>query len=76
MWLYSINETAGTIDLFTVNQTNGVLTPVQTFTVPLPSGYTGTLKNGSEIDVAPAGDLLFVSMRLDLTSLWARWCRT
>jgi len=68
MWLYSINETAGTIDLFTVNQTNGVLTPVQTFTVPLPSGYTGTLKNGSEIDVAPAGDLLFVSMRLDLTT--------
>jgi len=68
MWLYSINETTGTIDLFTVNQTNGVLTPVQTFTVPLPSGYTGTLKNGSEIDVAPAGDLLFVSMRLDLTT--------
>ena len=28
------------------------------------SGYTG-LKSGSEIDIAPAGDLLFVSMRLD-----------
>jgi len=71
MWLYSINETAGgttttsgTIDLFSVNQTTGVLTSVMTFNVPLPSGYTGA-KNGSEIDIAPAGDLLFVSMRLD-----------
>jgi 6-phosphogluconolactonase len=70
-WLYSINEaaggattTAGTIDLFSVNQTNGTVTPVMTFTVPLPTGYTG-VKNGAEIDVAPAGDLLFVSMRLD-----------
>jgi 6-phosphogluconolactonase len=70
-WLYSINETAGgatstsgTIDLFAVNQTAGTLTPTMTFTVPLPAGYSG-LKNGSEIDIAPAGDLLFVSMRLD-----------
>ncbi|HMF41593.1 MAG TPA: beta-propeller fold lactonase family protein, partial [Polyangia bacterium] len=71
MWLYSINETAGgatstsgTIDQFSVNQTTGVLTPVMTFNIPLPSGYSG-LKMGSEIDMAPAGDLLFVSMRLD-----------
>ena len=35
-----------------------------TTNVPLPTGYTG-VKNGSEIDIAPAGDLLFVSMRLD-----------
>ena len=52
------------LDLFSVNQTTGVLTSVMTFNVPLPSGYTGA-KNGSEIDIAPAGDLLFVSMRLD-----------
>ena len=46
-WLYSINETAGgasstsgTIDLFSVNQTTGVLTAVMTFSVPLPTGYT------------------------------------
>jgi 6-phosphogluconolactonase len=71
MWLYAINETAGgagttagTIDLFSVNQSTGVLTPVMTFNVTLPPGYSG-LKNGSEIDVAPAGDLLFVSIRLD-----------
>jgi 6-phosphogluconolactonase len=71
MWLYAINElaggatsAAGTIDLFSVNQTTGAVAPAMTFTVPLPTGYTG-LKNGSEIDVAPAGDLLFVSMRLD-----------
>ena len=70
-WLYSINETAGgastttgTIDLFSVNQTTGVVAPSATFTVPLPTGYTG-VKNGAEIDIAPAGDLLFVSMRLD-----------
>jgi 6-phosphogluconolactonase len=70
-WLYAINETAGgagtttgTIDLFSVNQSSGALTAVMTFSVPLPTGYSG-LKNGSEIDVAPAGDLLFISMRLD-----------
>ena len=49
---------------FSVNQTSGAVAPVMTYTVPLPTGYTG-LKNGSEIDVAPAGDMLFVSMRLD-----------
>jgi 6-phosphogluconolactonase (cycloisomerase 2 family) len=71
MWLYSINETAGgasttsgTIDQFSVNQTTGVLTSVATFNVPLPTGYSG-LKNGSEIDIGPNGDLMFISMRLD-----------
>jgi 6-phosphogluconolactonase len=63
-WLYSINETAGTIDQFSINQTTGVLTSVAEYTVPLPTGYSG-LKNGSEIDIAPVGNLLFVSMRLD-----------
>jgi 6-phosphogluconolactonase len=70
-WLYSINETAGgasttsgTLDLFSVNQTTGVLTPTMTFNIPLPAGYSG-LKNGSEIDMSPTGDLLFISMRLD-----------
>jgi 6-phosphogluconolactonase len=70
-WLYSINETAGgasttagTIDQFSVDQTTGIVSPVMTFSVPVPAGYSG-LKNGSEIDMAPAGDLLFVSMRLD-----------
>ena len=54
----------GTIDVFSVNQTTGAVAFVMTTNVPLPTGYTG-LKNGSEIDIAPAGDLLFVSMRLD-----------
>jgi 6-phosphogluconolactonase len=70
-WLYSINETAGgatspsgTIDFFKVDQTAGTVTSSATFNVPLPAGYTG-LKNGSEIEIAPSGSLLFVSMRLD-----------
>ena len=70
-WLYSINETAGgaasasgTIDFFTVDQTAGTVTSSATFTVPLPAGYSG-LKNGGEIEIAPSGNLLFVSMRLD-----------
>jgi len=74
MWLYAINETAGgtasaagSIDLFSFNQANGDLTPVQTFPVPLPSGYTGA-KNGSEIEIAPLGNFLYVSMRLDNTA--------
>jgi 6-phosphogluconolactonase len=32
--------------------------------VPLPTGYSG-LENGSEIEIGPNGDLMFVSMRLD-----------
>jgi 6-phosphogluconolactonase len=70
-WLYSINETAGgaasesgSIDFFTFDQSNGDLTPKQTFPVPLPSGYTG-LKMGAEIEIAPSGKFLYVSMRLD-----------
>ena len=70
-WLYAINETAGgadsaagTIDFFTVDQTAGTVTSTATFTVPLPAGYIG-LKNGSEIEIAPSGNLLIVSMRLD-----------
>jgi len=70
-WLYSINETAGgaasergTLDLFSFNQTSGALTPVHTYNVPLPSGYSG-LKNGAEIVIAPSGSFLYVSMRLD-----------
>jgi 6-phosphogluconolactonase (cycloisomerase 2 family) len=70
-WLYSINETAGesttttgSIDLFLVDQTAGMVTSKATYTVPLPTGYTGA-KNGSEIEIAPSGNLLFVSMRLD-----------
>ncbi|MBN2575396.1 MAG: lactonase family protein [Deltaproteobacteria bacterium] len=70
-WLYAINETAGgndspagAIDLFSVDEQTGTLTAEDTFAVPLPDGYSGA-KNGSEIEIAPAGDLLFVSMRLD-----------
>jgi 6-phosphogluconolactonase len=70
-WLYSINETAGgansaagTIDLFTVDQTAGTVTSTATFDVPLPAGYTGA-KNGAEIEILPSGNLLIVSMRLD-----------
>jgi 6-phosphogluconolactonase len=73
-WLYSINETAGgqssaagSLDLFSFNQTTGALTPVQTYAVPLPAGYTGP-KNGSEIVIAPSGSFLYVSMRLDNTA--------
>jgi 6-phosphogluconolactonase len=70
-WLYSINETAGgassaagSIDFFTVDQTAGSVTSTATFDVPLPTGYTG-VKNGAEIEIAPSGNLLIVSMRLD-----------
>jgi 6-phosphogluconolactonase (cycloisomerase 2 family) len=70
-WLYSINETAGgttsasgTIDFFTVDQTAGTVVSSATFSVPLPAGYTGA-KMGAEIEIAPSGNVLFVSMRLD-----------
>jgi 6-phosphogluconolactonase (cycloisomerase 2 family) len=70
-WLYSINETAGgassaagSIDLFTVDQTAGTVTSVATYAVPLPTGYTGA-KNGSEIEILPGEKVLIVSMRLD-----------
>jgi 6-phosphogluconolactonase (cycloisomerase 2 family) len=70
-WLYSINETAGgassaagSIDLFSVDQTAGTVTSVATYSVPLPTGYTGA-KNGSEIEILPGEKVLIVSMRLD-----------
>jgi 6-phosphogluconolactonase len=71
-WLYAINETAGaaatatvgTLDFFRVDQSAGTVTSVSTFEVPLPADYAGA-RNGSEIEIAPTGDLLFVSMRLD-----------
>ena len=56
--------TVGTLDFLAVDQTAGTMASVATFDVPLPAGYSGA-KNGSEIEIAPAGDLLFVSMRLD-----------
>jgi 6-phosphogluconolactonase len=70
-WLYSINETAGgttsaagSIDVFTVDQTARTVTSTATVDVPLPAGYTGA-KNGAEIAIAPSGSVLIVSMRLD-----------
>ena len=70
-WLYSINETAGgatspagMIDFFKVDQTAGTVVSSATFSVPLPAGYTGA-KNGAEIEIAPSGSVLYVSMRLD-----------
>jgi 6-phosphogluconolactonase len=71
MWLYAINETAGgpgsasgSIELFSFDQSDGGLTPAQTYPVPLPDGYAGA-KNGAEIAIAPSGNFLYVSMRLD-----------
>jgi 6-phosphogluconolactonase (cycloisomerase 2 family) len=69
-FLYSINEkggsTAGSIDFFEFNQTNGTLESEDTFDSPLPPGYTATnAKNGGEIAIAPNGDFLYVSLRLD-----------
>ena len=40
------------------------MTSSATISVPLPAGYTGA-KNGAEIEIAPSGNILFVSMRLD-----------
>jgi 6-phosphogluconolactonase (cycloisomerase 2 family) len=63
-WLYSINETNGTVSLFTFDQTAGTLTPVDSVS-SLPASYTGAMKNASEISIAPSGKFLYVSNRLD-----------
>jgi 6-phosphogluconolactonase (cycloisomerase 2 family) len=44
------------------------VTSSATIRVPLPAGYTGA-KNGAEIEIAPSGNILFVSMRLDSVAL-------
>ena len=74
-WLYSINETSGgatspsgTIDFFKVDQDTGTVTSLATVSVPLPAGYSGA-KNGAEIEIAPSGNVLFASMRLDSVAL-------
>ena len=63
-WVYSINETNGTVSLFTFDQTAGSLTPVDTVPAIQPD-YQGALKNSSEVVIAPSGKFLYLSNRLD-----------
>jgi 6-phosphogluconolactonase (cycloisomerase 2 family) len=63
-WLYSINETNGTVGFFTFDQTEGSLTPIADVPAIQPD-YQGALKNSSEVVIAPSGKFLYVSNRLD-----------
>jgi 6-phosphogluconolactonase len=60
--VYVINEVAGTIDLFTYDDTTGNLT-LQDTVSSVPPEYTGTDKFASEIAISPSGDFVYVSNR-------------
>lgn len=63
-WLYTITETAGTISFFLFDSTTGALAHQATIS-SLPATFTGTAKNGSEIEIDKTGHFLYVSNRLD-----------
>jgi 6-phosphogluconolactonase len=61
-WMYSIQEEASTIVLFSYDSETGGLRPQQTIST-LPDGYTGT-NFCSEIMVSPDGRFLYAANRL------------
>jgi 6-phosphogluconolactonase len=61
-WVYVVNEVAGTIDLFTYNDTNGTLT-LESSVSSVPPDYTSADKFASEIAISPEGDFVYVSNR-------------
>jgi 6-phosphogluconolactonase len=67
-WLYSINETAGSISYFHFDESDGTLAHQETVSsLPDDSPFTITDKNrsGSEIEIDAAGEFLYISNRVD-----------
>jgi 6-phosphogluconolactonase len=67
-WLYSINETGGSISRFTFDETAGTLQHQQTISsLPEDSPFTVEAQNrsGSEIEIDQSGRFLYVSNRVD-----------
>ncbi|MEO8180367.1 MAG: beta-propeller fold lactonase family protein [Deltaproteobacteria bacterium] len=67
-WLYSINETGGSISFFKFDETTGTLQHQQTISsLPDNSPFTVEALNrsGSEIEIDQAGRFLYVSNRVD-----------
>ena len=67
-WLYSINETAGSISLFLFDDTNGTLEHQETISsLPEDSPFTveDGNRSGSEIEIDQSGQFLYVSNRVD-----------
>jgi 6-phosphogluconolactonase len=61
-WLYCITEEASTLTVFSYNQSNGGLFPIQTLSA-LPPGFKGS-SFASAVQVAPNGRLLYAANRL------------
>jgi 6-phosphogluconolactonase len=67
-WLYSINETAGSISFFLFDNSDGTLTHQQTVSsLPDDSPFTieDSNRSGSEIEIDSSGKFLYVSNRVD-----------
>lgn len=67
-WVYSINETGGSISFFHFNETDGTLAHQETISsLPDDSPFTveDMNRSGSEIEVDRSGRFLYVSNRVD-----------
>jgi 6-phosphogluconolactonase len=67
-WLYSINETAGSISFFLFDNSDGTLTHQETVSsLPDDSPFTieASNRSGSEIEIDSSGKFLYVSNRVD-----------
>jgi 6-phosphogluconolactonase len=63
-WLYSVNETEGSISYFAFDDADGTIVHDETVAIPPPASYTGDLESAA-IQIDPNGSFLYVASRLD-----------
>ncbi len=63
-WLYSVNETEGSISYFAFDDADGTIVHDETIAIPAPGSYTGDLESAA-IQIDPTGNFLYVASRLD-----------
>ncbi len=63
-WLYSVNETEGSISYFAFDDADGTIVHDETIAIPPPAGYTGDL-NSAAIQISENGNFLYVASPLD-----------
>jgi 6-phosphogluconolactonase len=63
-WLYSVNETDGSISYFAFDDADGSIVHDETVAIPRPAGYTGDM-NSAAIQISENGSYLYVASPLD-----------
>lgn len=63
-WLYSVNESDGSISYFAFDDADGSIVHDETIAIPPPAGFTGEL-NSSAIQIDPTGNFVYVASRTE-----------